>query len=359
MALTEKLAAIGNAIRAKTGGTEKLTLDQMPDEIASITTGGGADSINLTGNCDYAFYGNVWNSFINSNTTTNNITSAIGMFSKNDILEIPFDINLKRGASCKSMFMGSKIQTMPKLIGAIGNTAEIFKNCYDVRTITKPELSSSYLSSNTFAIPCNSMFDGCNCLRELPMDYINVLNFNITSLTRTECFYYEAFAACYALNKIENIPVYTKSTINSNSFYNTFNSCARINKLTFAGPYNAKWTNQVIDLSHYVGYIDHAGSIVNYNTGITSAKQVITNADYQALKDDPDWFTTDIAYSRYNKTSAIETINSLPNTSAVDGANTIKFKGESGSATDGGAINTMSEEQIAVATAKGWTVSYV
>ena len=38
MALTDKLSAIGNAIRAKTGGTELLTLDTMPNEIASIET---------------------------------------------------------------------------------------------------------------------------------------------------------------------------------------------------------------------------------------------------------------------------------------------------------------------------------
>jgi hypothetical protein len=41
MALTDKLTAIANAIREKTGGTELLTLDQMPTEIAGIETGGG------------------------------------------------------------------------------------------------------------------------------------------------------------------------------------------------------------------------------------------------------------------------------------------------------------------------------
>lgn len=41
MALTDKLTAIADAIRAKTGSAEKLTLDQMPTEIASIETGGG------------------------------------------------------------------------------------------------------------------------------------------------------------------------------------------------------------------------------------------------------------------------------------------------------------------------------
>lgn len=40
MALTNKLSAIGDAIRAKTGKSEKLTLDSMVTEINSITTGG-------------------------------------------------------------------------------------------------------------------------------------------------------------------------------------------------------------------------------------------------------------------------------------------------------------------------------
>ena len=71
----------------------------------------------------------------------------------------------------------------------------------------------------------------------------------------------------------------------------------------------------------------------------------------------------DVPYSRYNHDSAVETINSLPDTSeylaANGGTNTIKFKGAAGSKTDGGAINTLTEEEIAVAAAKGWTVTLV
>ncbi len=40
MALTDKLTAIANAIRAKTGGTATMTLAEMPSEIASIPSGG-------------------------------------------------------------------------------------------------------------------------------------------------------------------------------------------------------------------------------------------------------------------------------------------------------------------------------
>lgn len=47
MALTDKLSAIADAIRAKTGKTDTMTLEQMPTEIASITGGGGGSSADV------------------------------------------------------------------------------------------------------------------------------------------------------------------------------------------------------------------------------------------------------------------------------------------------------------------------
>ena len=108
----------------------------------------------------------------------------------------------------------------------------------------------------------------------------------------------------------------------------------------------------------YVGYVysNMTTRITSNNSGITEDKQVTDDATYQALKNDPDWFTCDVAYSRYNHDSAVNTINSLPDVSASGGTNIIKFNGESGSATDGGAIKNLTAEEVAVATAKGWTV---
>lgn len=48
MALIDKLTAIADAIRGKTGKTEEMTLDQMVTEIAAIETGGGGDESVLT-----------------------------------------------------------------------------------------------------------------------------------------------------------------------------------------------------------------------------------------------------------------------------------------------------------------------
>ena len=112
-------------------------------------------------------------------------------------------------------------------------------------------------------------------------------------------------------------------------------------------------------MSSYVGYALQDGNIISFNSGITTAKKVTDATSYAALKNDPDWYTLDVAYSRYDHDSAVETINSLPDVSGAGGTNTIKFKGASGSATDAGAINTLTSAEIAVATAKGWTVSLV
>ena len=140
------------------------------------------------------------------------------------------------------------------------------------------------------------------------------------------------------------------------------NACNRLKSLTFktnnGTPIVAKWKNQTIDLSNYVGYASKAENITGYNSGLTTATQITDDASYQSLKDNLDNWTVLIQYSRYNHDSAVETINSLPDTSAY-GTNTIKFKGDSGSATDGGAINTLTSSEIAVATSKGWTVTLV
>ena len=143
-----------------------------------------------------------------------------------------------------------------------------------------------------------------------------------------------------------------------NKFIQTFNQCRHLKRMTFEPNQTAEWKSQVIDLSYYVGY-----GFLSTNEGFSSTKQIKDDTTYQALKDDPDSWTSDINYARYNHDSAVETINSLPDTSAylatVGGTNTIKFKGAQGAKTDGGAINTLTEEEIAVATAKGWTVSFV
>ena len=53
--VNEKMTAIADAIRAKTGGTEKLSLDGMPAAIESIETGGGDDLWQYVNSLQYTF----------------------------------------------------------------------------------------------------------------------------------------------------------------------------------------------------------------------------------------------------------------------------------------------------------------
>lgn len=418
MALTDKLTAIGDAIRTKTGGTDLLTLDQMPTEISNIQGGGtveeltitsngtynpptgidgfapvvvnvpqdGAPSANdlqISGNCYYRFANNGWNWVINrykDKITTNNIKDTTNMFGGITLKTIPFDINIASDISnILNTFASAKLEVVPYIIGPEKNPPTspysgtlnmigLFSNCQKLRYIPKdyfwkivPNKDFWETQANISNQSQDNIFNSCYSLRELPD--ISMIGGNWTS--SYSCIYYNLLSYCYSLDEATNIPVY--GTFSSNAVGNLTNKNYRLKEFTFAvnedgTPKTANWKNQTIEtIKGSFGYGDYRPT--NYNSGITADKEVKDDTTYQALKNDPDWYSKNINYSRYNHDSAVNTINSLPDTSAYltanGGTNTIKFKGQSGALTDGGAINTLTEEEIAVATAKGWTVSLV
>ena len=84
MALTNKLTAIGDAIRAKTGSSDKLTLDGMASAIANISTGGGGIEPS-----DLAFTGNL--AYFNYNGKLDNLLSKYSaQCSFNDITDLSY-----------------------------------------------------------------------------------------------------------------------------------------------------------------------------------------------------------------------------------------------------------------------------
>ena len=377
MALTDKLTAIGNAIRGKTGGTDLLTLDGMVTAINGISTGGATlppEARVITGDCDHKFMKNSWNWLINnygSQVTTNNITNCNQMFYFNDeITNIPFSINCdstKPYISCGSMFHGcNQLTALPEITIKPFTFGGMFRECSCVREIPdsySETFDFTYLNSYSGG-GCNSNFDQCYSLRKIPSGFLKKIYCLTTNKARH--LYYYGFRSCYCLDEIVGLPIGT-AVISGNAFTDTFTRIMRAKNVIFdtnedGTAKTAQWSNQTIDLQT-AGYSTLSVSeFLNYNSGITADKAVTDDTTYAALKNDPDWFTEYGRYSRYNKTSAIATINSLPDTSAYiaanGGTNTIKFAGAAGSATDGGAINTMTEEQIAVATAKGWSVAY-
>lgn len=372
MALTDKLTAIGDAIRDKTGSTDLLTLDAMPTAISGITTGGGADlpeeAFTITGDCSYMFNNGKWDWFIKEHghkVITSELTDLTKMFSNSSVQEIPFAINgtLKNYNSMSYLFAGCEnLKTLPYITAYPNVINHLFNGCYNLTEIPEDwgdninwDRIKTYTSAN-----CGSVFASCRSLREVPHSLLN----NLKGMQKnTSVFYNSCFYDCCSMDEIKDIPV-VESNLTSNTLSSMFSSCSRMKSVTFqlndSVPYIVSWKSQTLDLS-LVGFVVSGNDVTSYSSGITKDKLVKDDATYQALKDDPDWFTTKIEYSRYNHDSAVETINSLPDTSAylatAGGTNTIKFIGDAGSLTDGGAINTLTEEEIAVATAKGWTVT--
>ena len=199
----------------------------------------------------------------------------------------------------------------------------------------------------------------------------------------------------YYIKELKNIPIpyrNTKAVTSEISFFGYSVRFPNTNSITFATnngvPYKVNWKNQTINLAKNIGcYTNNWAPVyekyaqgywkeknnIFYNT--TDLEQAKLN--YNKLKSQDNWFSWStksgtyegnnvyysLLFSRYNHDSAVETINSLPDTSeyltSAGGTNIIKFTGIQGALTDGGAINTLTEQEIAVATEKGWTVSMV
>ena len=332
----------------------------------------------ISGNCQYKFAYGGWDWFIeqlSEEITTEAITSCYYMFYQSSVEEISFDINCSQVHMSLAYIFGlcENLKILPKITVKPSEIKGMFHGCRKLREIPEDFFDNfdwSYISGSTSAYngPMNEMFSNCFSLRYVPIHKIKsnpVINSSYSYL-------YNGFSHCYALDELRDLPLpftgaWTSNTFGSGAYSGCFLSVSRLKSLTFAlnegQPCVMNWKNQMIDLSQRVGYAVLREDFLNYNSGITADKEVKDDATYQALKNNPDWFTCNVAYSRYNHDSAVETINSLPNTSAYlaanGGTNTIKFTGAAGSLTDGGAINTLTEEEIAVATAKGWTVTIV
>ena len=168
MALTNKLTAIANAIRAKTGSTAKLTLDQMPAAIASIETGGGG--------------GDNLEEFI---------TRTIKTFSNSSITKI----GDSAFESCEKL-----TSVNCPAVTKIGHAA--FQYNYSLTSINFGDVTS--IGMNAFA--------NCPYITEADFPYVteleggtfyqckNLTNVNIPNVTKVQL---KDFSECYALTKLD------------------------------------------------------------------------------------------------------------------------------------------------------------
>ena len=363
--------------------------------VVNVAGSGGGEDIEIPvfkGTMSYAFSYDKWNWAIKlygDKMRTENITGCDNMFYYSSGLgKIPFDINLKPSTSSSgyhsmsSMFYYcSGLKEIPAINNAYpSDIGDMFAYCYKLRYLPE-DLGDNWkwdrIHTYGYAY-ADSVFRDCWSLRKIPDNFLK--NFYNSYTSSTGNMYNYTFFKCHNLDEVCGLQV-SPATLTSNCCTYTFDYCYCLKKITFATnedgtPKTANWKSQTINLS-LIGYED-AEYLANnqyrddwlFDSGRTVEKVIYNDETFALWKDDPDSYVcgfskgsggepeNPMAYSKYNRISAIETINSLPDTSAY-GTNTIKFKGAAGSKTDGGAINTMTEEEIAVAAAKGWTVSFV
>lgn len=150
-------------------------------------------------------------------------------------------------------------------------------------------------------------------------------------------------------------------------------------------PYEVKWKAQTLDLATQdIGYTsNYSPTISGYDYKQLATQVYLGNSmqtareAYDAHKDDP-YYVVSTSYSAtyegknrnlaklfslFNHDSAVELINSLPDTSAylatAGGTNTLKLDRYCGACTDAGGCGDLTEDEIAVATNKGWTITFV
>ena len=210
-----------------------------------------------------------------------------------------------------SMFTGTITEVADQLLGAASTIID---------TVVAP-LDAVYGT-------IDGMFQRCYKLKSIPNNILE--NCSRGNSPYYNQFYYNAFYQCYNLKEILNLDVSVGYSSTSNLFFYTVNDCYSLRRFTFktnedGTPIDAQWNGQILDFSQYTGWAS------SY-----TAQQWI-DEDY-VLKPEE-------AY--YNRDSMAETINSLPKVKNC----TIKFKKAQG--------QLLTEDEIALANSKGWTVSLV
>ena len=374
----------------------------------------------VTGNVQYLFsrdYATLYLKTYGNQITTKDLESPQMFYGNQTIEEVPFDLNIASGYTNSIFENCQKLKKIKDInIANAANTnlqlGNLFYNCISLKeigVIRNPIIYSLYQTFQrcyrlnhitiegavVLVTGVNEMyaaFYDCRGLRELDSSFLKLLRIKNSSSDYRSGYSY-TFYDCFSMDRIVGlgVPISSSSkTHTANMYYNTFLDCQRLDELTFetnddGTPKELYANNQVIDLSQDVGYCPNsAWQICNTVGDIKEGQSVPAFYDYIQPSASPtdiwnyqitadknteeyynhkDSWTESLLYSRYNHRSMVNTINSLPDTSTFissnGGTNTIKFKSNQGDSSPWGGASNLTEEEIAVATAKGWTVSFV
>lgn len=199
-------------------------------------------------------------------------------------------------------------------------------------------------NGNPYNISNTYLFWNSTLLKSTP-NFLKMLENNIINFSSSGLFY-----NCYSLTEILKLSIeYSGGVSVPNGVYN---SLTRLRRVTVKPRENTD-SLAVTDWSFRgAGYVN-SPAIATQNPDVFPIdKQITDDNTYQALKDDPMSWTSNIAYSQFNKQSVIEFFNSLP---IVNKGSKLSFKSGTGAATEGGDIGSLTSDELDIAKSKGWT----
>lgn len=404
------LTAIGNAIREKNSSTTKYKPAEMAQAILDIKSSTypaiTTDELNLSGPMFQLNLEGRLSSFFNKYydyITFNNATNFEQMHQEGHGLE-----RAKTPCLAHSEFTGCSdlkkvvITSMNKSYD--GNVGGTFSRCTSLEQIVPPTSTSRW----TFENLGQNLFADCHMLTDLGD------NWNLKINTLDEYTQYYTFYNCYSLKTIPSKLLISLATgyyqngqyTNSSSsdrlytkkYEHTFDGCLSLRKLYL--PYKDWYTNgsnylnnttlftdtfnrlAMLDTFKLTTYTLAEGYYHCYQSGFTIdltnvgycadeadatileglyGPPVTTKEEYDAQKNNENWWSTNPEYSRFNLNSFKTAIQYLPR--MKNGATaTIKFKSGLGSGTDAGGISSDGANVstlLSYATEYGWTVALV
>ena len=213
MALTDKLGAIGDAIRAKTGKTNKMTLDEMSTEIGAIKTGGiepiGTLPIASNGKYDVTEFAevdvNVASSGDDALAEFLRKRNGSYLFYKQAFTEAPL---LDTSMLTRTEYMLADCEKLTKVplydTSNVTYMARMFNNC---KALTEaPSLDTSKVTAMHY------MFSGCEKLTKVPL-------YDTSKVTDISYL----FSGCRALTEVPPF-----DTSNATSMQSMFSNCQQI-----------------------------------------------------------------------------------------------------------------------------------
>lgn len=333
------LIDIANAIRDKKGTTDTITPANFDTEIANIETGVDIyDYFDKTPSTYGSYFVNHTIKQIPELDTSGANTFAYAFTQCSQIKTLPF-IDTSNATSFRQMFsMCSNLKTIPALDFSKGTSFNaMFGSCSSL--VEVPEMNTG--KGTDF----NSMFYGCTSLTTVPAidtssgTDLSGLFFQCTSLptipelnTSKTTAFYGIFYSCASITEIPNI-----DTSAGTDFYIMFQGCTNLETVPQLDmSKSVRNTNMFKDCTNLTNF----GGCLNLGKGyLTTASSNYAN------------YTLDLSScTKLTHESLMNVINGLYDIASIEVQPQQLILGSEN-------LEKLTEEEIAIATDKGWTVS--